>query len=55
MAKATTAEQPMPPHVTFEQAKAFTASVAAAPRAGIAGAAEGVHEMVHELMHGERR
>ena len=53
-ALTTPDEPPMPPHVTFEQAKALMSSVAAAPRAGIAGAAEGVREMVHELMHPER-
>jgi pyruvate dehydrogenase (quinone) len=53
-ALTTPDEPPMPPHVTFEQAKALTSSVAASPRAGIAGAAEGVREMVHELMHPER-
>jgi pyruvate dehydrogenase (quinone) len=53
-ALTTPDEPPMPPHVTFDQAKALTSSVAAAPRAGIAGAAEGVREMVHELMHPER-
>ena len=53
-ALTTPDEPPMPPHVTFDQAKALTSSVAAAPRAGIAGAAEGVREMVHEFMRPER-
>ncbi len=53
-ALTTPDEPPLPPHITFEQAKALTNSVAAAPRAGIAGAAEGVREAVHELVHRER-
>ncbi len=53
-ALTTPDEPPLPPHITFEQAKALTTSVAAAPRAGIAGAAEGVREAVHELVHRER-
>lgn len=46
---------PMPPHVTFEQARALMSSVAADPHAGLAGAKEGVREMIHELMRPERR
>jgi len=44
-------EPPMPPHVTFAQAKALMSSVVAAPSEGIAGAKEGVREMIHEFMH----
>jgi pyruvate dehydrogenase (quinone) len=47
-------EPPMPPHVTFEQAKALMSSVAADPSEGIAGAKEGVREMIHEFIHPER-
>jgi pyruvate dehydrogenase (quinone) len=47
-------EPPMPPHVTFDQAKALTSSVLADPGAGIAGAKEGVREMIHELIHHEK-
>ncbi len=53
-ALTTPDEPPLPPHITFEQAKALTTSVAAAPRAGVAGAAEGVREAVHGLIHPER-
>ena len=44
----------MPPHVTFEQAKALMTSVLADPAEGVAGAKEGVREMVHELLHPEK-
>jgi pyruvate dehydrogenase (quinone) len=44
-------EPPMPPHVTFEQAKALTESVLADPSAGFAGAKEGVREFVQEHLH----
>lgn len=47
-------EPPMPPHVTFDQAKALMTSVAGDPSGGIAGAKEGVREMVHQFMHPER-
>jgi pyruvate dehydrogenase (quinone) len=47
-------EPPMPPHVTFDQAKALTSSVLADPGGGIAGAKEGLREMVHELTHHEK-
>jgi len=44
----------MPPHVTFEQAKALMTSVLGDPAAGAAGAKEGVREMVHEFLHHEK-
>jgi pyruvate dehydrogenase (quinone) len=44
-------EPPMPPHVTFDQAKALTQSVIADPSEGIAGAKEGVREMLQEFFH----
>ena len=47
-------EPPLPPHVTFEQAKALMTSVVADPSGGIAGAKEGVREMVHQILHPER-
>ena len=47
-------EPPMPPHVTFDQAKALTSSVLADPSQGIAGAKEGIREMIHELIHHEK-
>jgi pyruvate dehydrogenase (quinone) len=53
-ALTTPDEPPMPPHVTFEQAKALMTSVAKAPSEGLAGAKEGVREMIHELMHHEK-
>jgi thiamine pyrophosphate-dependent acetolactate synthase large subunit-like protein len=53
-ALTTPDEPPMPPHITFDQAKALMTSVAGAPRAGVAGAAEGVRELVHEFIHPER-
>ncbi|MGH9076132.1 MAG: thiamine pyrophosphate-requiring protein [Acidimicrobiales bacterium] len=50
----TSDEPPMPPHVTFDQAKALMTSLAGDPSAGIAGAKEGIREMAHQLMHPER-
>jgi pyruvate dehydrogenase (quinone) len=47
-------EPPMPPHVTFDQARALMTSVLKDPKEGIAGAKEGVREMVHEFLHPER-
>ncbi|MGH9130731.1 MAG: thiamine pyrophosphate-requiring protein [Acidimicrobiales bacterium] len=47
-------EPPMPPHVTFDQARALMGSVIEDPSGGIAGAKEGVREMVHAFMHPER-
>jgi pyruvate dehydrogenase (quinone) len=52
-ALTTPDEPPMPPHVTFAQAKALTESVLAEPSEGFAGAKEGVREMVQEFMHGK--
>ncbi len=45
---------PMPPHVTFEQAKALMTSVMADPAGGAPGAKEGVREMIHEFLHHEK-
>jgi pyruvate dehydrogenase (quinone) len=50
-ALTTPDEPPMPPHVTFAQAKALTESVLAKPSEGLAGAREGVREMVQEFVH----
>ncbi len=50
-ALTTPDEPPMPPHVTFKQAKALTESVMAGPSEGIAGAKEGVREMFQEFFH----
>ncbi|MHB8505336.1 MAG: thiamine pyrophosphate-requiring protein [Acidimicrobiales bacterium] len=50
-ALTTPDEPPMPPHVTFDQVKALTKSVIAAPAEGITGAKEGVREMIHEFIH----
>jgi pyruvate dehydrogenase (quinone) len=50
-ALTTPDEPPMPPHVTFAQARALTKSVLADPSGGFAGAKEGVREMVQELVH----
>jgi pyruvate dehydrogenase (quinone) len=44
-------EPPMPPHVTFAQAKALTESVIADPSAGFAGAKEGIREAVQGFIH----
>ncbi len=44
-------EPPIPPHVTFAQAKALTESVLADPSEGMAGAKEGVREMFREIFH----
>lgn len=50
-ALTTPEEPPIPPHVTFEQAKDLMTSVAEAPSEGIAGAKEGVREMLQEFFH----
>jgi len=42
-------EPPIPPHVTFEEARALTQSTLEDPAAGWRGALEGVREVVHEL------
>jgi pyruvate dehydrogenase (quinone) len=47
-------EPPMPPHVTFDQAKALMTSVLKDPNKGISGAKEGIREMVHEVLHHEK-
>lgn len=48
----TTAEEPpIPPHVTFEQARDLMMSVEKDPSEGIAGAKEGVREMIQEFFH----
>lgn len=51
-AVTTADEPPMPPHVTFEQARALMTSVAAAPQQGWRGALEGFREMVQEFVPG---
>jgi pyruvate dehydrogenase (quinone) len=45
-------EPPLPPHITFEQAKAFARSVRADPAGGIPGAIEAIREKVHEFIPG---
>jgi len=45
-------EPPLPPHITFEQAKAFASSVLADPSSGLPGAVESVREKVHEFLPG---
>ncbi|MGH3282432.1 MAG: hypothetical protein ACRDNW_25300 [Trebonia sp.] len=45
-------EPPIPPHVTFEQARALMTSVAEAPKEGWRGAVEGFREMVQEFVPG---
>ena len=45
-------EAPLPPHITFEQAKAFAASVAKDPAAGRAGAIESLREKALEFLPG---
>jgi len=42
-------EPPIPPHVTFEEARALTQSTLEDPAAGWRGTLEGVREVVHEL------
>jgi pyruvate dehydrogenase (quinone) len=51
-AVTTPDEPPIPPHVTFEQARALMTSVAAAPREGWRGALEGFREMIQEFTPG---
>ncbi len=45
-------EPPLPPHITFEQAKGFAKSVAADPQSGLPGAIESLREKAHEFMPG---
>ena len=45
-------EPPLPPHITFEQAKGFAKSVRADPAGGIPGAIEAIREKVHEFIPG---
>ena len=45
-------EPPLPPHITFEQARKFMASVGAAPRAGAPGAVNALREKVDEFVPG---
>jgi pyruvate dehydrogenase (quinone) len=45
-------EPPIPPHITFEQARALMTSVAEDPRGGWRGAVEGVREVAEELIGG---
>jgi pyruvate dehydrogenase (quinone) len=51
-AVTTPDEPPIPPHVTFEQARALMTSVAGAPAEGWRGALEGFREMVQEFIPG---
>jgi pyruvate dehydrogenase (quinone) len=45
-------EPPLPPHVTFEQAKGFAESLAGDPAAGLPGAVEAVREKAREFVPG---
>jgi pyruvate dehydrogenase (quinone) len=45
-------EPPLPPHITFEQAKKFAKSVLADPQGGMPGAVEAVREKVKEFLPG---
>jgi len=44
-------EPPVPPHITFEQARALASSVIAEPRGGWQGAKEGVREVLEGVLH----
>lgn len=52
-ALTTPDEPPMPPHITFDEAKALTKSVMAEPAGGFAGAKEAVRELLHEVLPGQ--
>src|SRR5487761_1624517 len=43
-------EPPLPPHITFEQAKAFAKSTLADPAGGLPGAIEAIREKAHEFL-----
>ena len=45
-------EPPLPPHITFKQAKAFASSVLEDPRGGLTGAVEAVREKLDEFVPG---
>jgi len=45
-------EAPLPPHITFEQAKGFAESVVKDPESGMAGAVESLREKAHEFLPG---
>ncbi len=45
-------EAPLPPHITFDQAKSFAESVAKDPDSGVAGAVESLREKAHEFLPG---
>jgi len=49
-ALTTPDEPPLPPHITFDEAKALTKSVMADPAGGIAGAKEAVRELLHDVI-----
>ncbi|MGC2485752.1 MAG: thiamine pyrophosphate-requiring protein [Acidimicrobiales bacterium] len=51
-ALTTPDEPPMPPHITFDEAKALTKSLLADPGGGIAGAKEAVRELLREVIPG---
>ncbi|MGH2870070.1 MAG: thiamine pyrophosphate-requiring protein [Solirubrobacteraceae bacterium] len=46
-------EAPLPPHITFAQAKGFAESVAKDPESGMAGAVESLREKAREFLPGE--
>jgi pyruvate dehydrogenase (quinone) len=45
-------EPPLPPHVTFEQARKLASSVLADPADGLAGAAQALREKAREFVPG---
>jgi pyruvate dehydrogenase (quinone) len=49
-ALTTPDEPPMPPHITFDEARALTKSLLADPSGGIAGAKEAVRELLREVI-----
>lgn len=49
-ALTTPDEPPLPPHITFDEAKALTKSLMADPAGGIAGAKEAVRELLHDVL-----
>jgi len=46
-------EAPLPPHITFAQAKGFAESVVKDPDSGMAGAVESLREKAHEFLPGK--
>jgi hypothetical protein len=45
-------EAPLPPHITFEQAKGFAKSILADPEGGMPGAIESIREKAREFLPG---